>query len=219
VFRIKICGLRSPSDVETCVAAGVDAVGFIFAESPARVAPDEAAFIARSVPPWVTRVGVFADTPADVVAEVQRACRFDLLQFCGHEDFAYCGSFDVPTVLSLGIAQDENAWPIVPNAEDLRVARAVALAVDSRIGGRTGGTGRPVPWRVAAHVRARSAVPIVLAGGLDPDNVVCAVRAVRPAAVDVRTGVTRNGRLDPGLVRTFVHRVRPLLMIGGAYGT
>lgn len=219
MFRVKVCGVRSRSDVEACVAAGADAVGFIFADSPARVDPDEAAFIACSVPPWVARVGVFADAPADVVAGAVRACRCDLLQFCGREPFSYCGSFDVPTILSLGIGQDDGELPCVPGVEDLRAARAVALLVDSRVGDRTGGTGQPVPWRVAALVRARSAVPVVLAGGLHPGNVVCAVRAVRPAAVDVRTGVTRGGRLDPDVVRTFIARVRPLLTTGVAYGT
>ena len=206
MMRVKVCGMATVEDVRTCVDAGVDAIGFIFAQSPRRLAlgNGQAGAIAAAAPPFVTRVGVFANDSEDVVRTAIAQCRLDVLQFSGDEEPAFCGSFGKPTVLSV---RDRTF-----SQDDLDAASAVALIVDSFGPGRYGGTGRTV--EAGAFERARAAhpnIPLVLAGGLTPANVGWIAGSLRPYAVDVRSGVEREGRKDPELVLSFVKAARAAL--------
>jgi phosphoribosylanthranilate isomerase len=203
MMRVKICGMTSEDDVEICVDAGADALGFIFAESPRRLAiSDGSAFrLSGAVPPFVTTVGVFANDPAELVRAAVEACRLDVLQFSGDESPAYCGSFGKPTIVALrGRTMSRT---------DLEQARAIALLVDGWHPQQFGGTGTLVDEERFARIRAgHTGIPIVLAGGLSPSNVRDVVKRTRPDAVDARTGVERDGRKDPELVRAFVAAAR-----------
>lgn len=180
--RIKICGVTRPEDAQTVAALGADAVGFVlWSASPRAVTHAVAAAIARALPPFVSRVGVFVDAaPADVSATVGEV-GLDAVQLHGDESverFAACGA----RVLKAVVLESE---------ED--VARAVALPgevtplVDARDPVLRGGTGQVANWRWAsALARQRE---IVLAGGLSADNVEQALRLVRPAGIDVSSGV------------------------------
>ena len=205
MIRVKICGMADRADVDACVAAGADALGFIFySRSPRRLSLDEACVLTTVAPPFVTTVGVFANDPADVVKSAIAACRLDVLQFSGDESPEFCGSFGKPTIVA---ARDRRWTPA-----DRRMARAIAVLVDSWSTHEFGGTGRRVPIEHAHKARDdHEGAAIVLAGGLTPDNVGPLVRSLKPDAVDVRTGVERAGRKDPELVRSFVAAARTAL--------
>ena len=204
MMRVKICGMAERADVDTCVAAGADALGFIFAESPRRLTLDAARSLTAAVPPFVTTVGVFAGDPADVVRAAIESCRLDVLQFSGDETAEFCGSFGRPTI----VASRGRCWTPVARAQ----ARAIAVLVDSWSLGEFGGTGRVAPLEQTRRARDdHEGAVIVLAGGLTPGNVGPLVQSVKPDAVDVRTGVERTGRKDPELVRAFVAAARTAL--------
>ena len=208
MIRVKICGMTSVGDVTTCVAAGADALGFIFANSPRRLSVIEARVLTDAAPSSVTTVGVFANDPADVVRVAIAQCRLDVLQFSGDESADYCGSFGKPTIVVSGRRCLSTA--------ELIAARAIAILVDARSPGLYGGTGKTVDFETFARVRAEHpGARAILAGGLTPANVAQLVRASKPDAVDARTGVERDGRKDPTLVRAFVAAARQALGEGG----
>lgn len=198
--RVKICGLCRPQDVTAAAAAGADALGLVFvAASARRVTPDQAARLMQVVPPFVERVGLFMDADADAVRTVLAAVPLSLLQFHGSEDGAYCGQFGLRYVKAvsaqdMSVAEAEAAFP-----------DAAGILVDSHRPGGMGGTGRTADWNRLAAGR----LPLVLAGGLTPDNVARAVRTVRPWAVDVSSGVeSAPGVKDAAAIRRFIEQAK-----------
>ena len=204
MIRVKICGVTDRADLDACIDAGADAVGFIFAQSPRRLTLEQARALTAAVPPFVTTVGVFAGDTGELVSGAIEACRLDVLQFCGDELPDFCGSFGKPTV----VAARGKRW----TATALARARAIAVLVDSWSAREFGGTGRLAPIESAQRARAdHEGAAIVLAGGLNATNVGALIRSVKPDAVDVRTGVERASRKDPALVRAFVAAARTAL--------
>jgi indole-3-glycerol phosphate synthase/phosphoribosylanthranilate isomerase/anthranilate synthase/indole-3-glycerol phosphate synthase/phosphoribosylanthranilate isomerase len=200
--RVKICGLASLRDVELAVAAGADAIGVIVAESPRRVPLERVGELAAAIPPFVSKVGVMVNQPADV-AETLRGEGFTL-QFSGEESAAACERM-------AGGARYVKAFHLNAGSADFDETRlapyAHALALfDSRVGEARGGTGVAFAWNAVRGVAARRA--IVVSGGLTPENVGACVRALRPYAVDVRSGVETGGEKDPEKMRAFVRAVR-----------
>jgi phosphoribosylanthranilate isomerase len=198
--------MMSRDDVELCVEAGVDAVGFIFTSGPRRLPVEVAEDLTKLVPPFVTSIGVFASNDAAFIHSVLERCRLDVLQFSDGSMSEFCGSFGKPTIVVVHASASSTNG--LPNSQDLRRARASALMVDSNTKNMVGGTGVRVSEKLAAQLRSRSRLPFILAGGLTPDNVAAAVRAVRPWGVDVRSGVERRGRKDRRLVERFVREAR-----------
>ena len=206
MLRVKVCGITNVLDVERCVGAGVDALGFIFAPSPRRVTVDQAVALTGVVPPFVTCVGVFAGNPTAEVAQALGRCRLDVLQFSGDEPPQFCASFGMPVIKVIRLPSSAARQAIL--SESLREARAIAVMVDARMKDSAGGAKSGVPLCDAAELRRASRAPFILSGGLRPDNVAAAVAAVRPWAVDVRSGVERDDRKDPGLLARFVREAR-----------
>lgn len=180
--RVKICGITRREDAQLAAALGADAVGFIFwPRSPRVIAADAARAIGDALPPFVARVGVFVDASPDSVARTVRDARLQMVQLHGDErveDFTDCGASLIKTV---SLTDDE----AVVRAQAL--PPAVTPLVDAHDPARRGGTGRAADWARARRLAAGR--PIVLAGGLDADNVGEAVRLVRPWAVDLSSGV------------------------------
>jgi phosphoribosylanthranilate isomerase len=179
--RVKICGLTRLEDLESCISCGADAVGFVFVpQSPRFLSVDGAETLCRTVPAFVSRVGLFLDQDASDVHEVLQKVPLSLLQFHGREDEAYCQQFGLPYIKAISmdspdpVSEAEKSYPT-----------AAGILVDSHEPGGLGGTGRLVNWNKA---RA-GGKPLILAGGLSPDNVADAVRKVNPWAVDVSSGV------------------------------
>lgn len=222
----KICGLTHPDDVALCVTAGADALGFVVeypADVPWNLTRDEAATLMRLVPDDVERVAVVGDSPSHVLG-IAAALRPDMVQLHADEapettaqlvaDLHGLGirvakalRFQVETGLLL-TRHEVPEDPVV--AAQLYAAAGVdVLLVDSVSATRPAGTGRTVDLAVARRIRDGVAVPVVLAGGLRPDNVAAAIRTVEPFGVDVISSVECPvGRKDPGRVRSFLAAVR-----------
>ena len=198
--RIKICGLTRGEDVRAAVDAGADAIGLVFyAKSPRHVDLAQAAALARAVPPFVTIVGLFVNEDPAQVRRTLAAVPIHLLQFHGDEDEAYCRQFDRPFVKAARVA---------PGMDLLQYAGAFpsaqAILLDAFVDG-FGGGGKVFVWSL---IPPDLKTPIILSGGLDADNVADAITRVRPAAVDVSSGVEVNkGIKDAAKIRAFVAAV------------
>lgn len=213
---VKICGITTVADALAAADAGADAVGFVFAASPRRVSLDQAADISRELPGSVERVGVFLDARFDEVARAVERARLDVVQLHGRVDVALTAplrTLGCRVVRALRMRGEKDVAAAVSDDADV-------LLLDAYAPGQAGGTGRTFDWRLAAAVadglRGRGRrVPIVVAGGLTPDNVAQAIRAARPAGVDVSSGVElAPGRKCPEKMRHFVRKVRE---VDGSY--
>jgi phosphoribosylanthranilate isomerase len=168
-------------DVQAAVAAGADALGFVFAPRSRRVLDaSSATALVRNVPAFVARVGLFMDQDAAEVRRVLERVPLSLLQFHGQEDGEWCRQFGIPYIKALGMA----SAPSLARAEQ-EFGDAAGLLLDSHRPGELGGSGQTFDWAVIPDCT----LPLILAGGLNPENVREAVRLVRPWAVDVSSGV------------------------------
>lgn len=202
--RIKICGITNLEDALAAVDAGADALGFVFHPgSPRRLTPDQTAAITRALPPSVPRVGVFVDAQSTAVHEAIRVAGLNVLQFHGDESPEFCSRFTPCEVWKAFRIQD------AASLDRLRDYPGVnAWLLDSYVAGRPGGTGAVFNWDLAREA-TRSGKPLILAGGLTPENVAEAIRHVRPFGVDVSSGVeSAPGRKDPDKLRSFIAAAR-----------
>jgi phosphoribosylanthranilate isomerase len=217
VTLVKICGLREPGHALAAAEAGADFIGLVFAESRRRVIVDQARAISTAIgEPLAARqgrgaehieallqrkrplvVGVFAEADTETIDRTVEAVGLDLVQLSGDEPWEMCDRLSMPVLKAVKVRDSMSAEEIVAS---LRPG-AVPL-LDTHAEGALGGTGRPFDWAVAAEVARR--FPIVLAGGLTPENVGEAVRRVRPWAVDVSSGVETDGVKDVAKMRAFV---------------
>ena len=202
--RIKICGLTRLDDVRAAVDAGADAIGLVFyPRSPRHVDLALAAELARAVPPFITIVGLFVNEDPAQVRQTLAAVPIHLLQFHGDEDEAYCRQFDRPYVKA---ARVKPGMDLVQYAGAFPSAQAILL--DAFVDGYGGG-GKVFDWSLVPKALK---TPIILSGGLDAGNVADAIVRVRPAAVDVSSGVELNdgakGIKDAAKIRAFVAAVR-----------
>lgn len=197
--RVKICGITRPEDAEVAVAAGADALGFMFYEPSRRcVSIESAAEMTRRLPPMVTKVGVFVDPDVELVHRAIEVAGVDTLQFHGRESPEFCRQFAPHmTIKAFRIRSPESL-------QELSRYQTHAWLLDSYVPGQAGGTGTRFNWELARRAREYN-VPIILAGGLTPANVGEAIRLVRPYAVDVSSGVESTpGRKDPAAVHAFL---------------
>jgi phosphoribosylanthranilate isomerase len=183
--RIKICGLTRPEDVDAAVAAGADAVGFVFyPPSPRYVSPERAAVLARRLPPFVLSVGLFVNAEPAEIEAVLNAVPLNLLQFHGDESPAECERWQRPYIRA---ARVRPGLDLLQYAT--RFSSARALLLDAFVEG-FGGGGKVFDWSL---IPPSLPLPLILSGGLTPENVGEAVRRLRPAAVDVSSGVESAG--------------------------
>lgn len=200
--RVKICGITRIEDGLAAAHAGADAIGLVFAPaSPRRVTPEQAATIAAALPPFVSSVALFVDPGAEQVRAVLQRFRPDLLQFHGDEPPAFCAAFGLPYLKAVRVRPETDLLQYAST-----YAGARGLLLDAYHPESHGGTGQRFDWDLIPRHLPR---PIVLAGGLDPDNVAAAVSRVRPWAVDVSSGVEiAKGIKDANLVARFIREVR-----------
>jgi phosphoribosylanthranilate isomerase len=199
LIRIKICGIQDAAAALAAAEAGADAVGLVFAPGKRQVNPKIAREICQALPPFVNKVGVFVNAGVEAVKEIAGLCGLDTLQFHGQESAAYCSQFQQTVI---------KAFPIKDEASLAQLAgfRNHTLLLDSYSAGQSGGTGCVFPWELAS--KAGQAYRIILAGGLSADNVLAAIRAVRPVGVDVSSGVESNGKKDSRKIREFITTIR-----------
>jgi phosphoribosylanthranilate isomerase len=200
--KVKICGLTNVQDALDAYEAEADMFGFMLSEqSPRHISIETAREIARQMPPATMRVAVYVNARVEQVMFALRICDFAGLQFHGDEPPAYCRQFAVKTIKAFRIHDRDSLGPIAAYDTDY-------ILLDSYVPGQPGGTGETFNWDLAAEARELGK-PIILAGGLTPENVARAVRVVQPFAVDVSSGVESTpGKKDRQKMRDFVAAVR-----------
>lgn len=199
--RVKICGITNAEDALQAAEAGADALGFVFhPASPRAVTAEQARRIVEQLPPLVTTVGLFVNCPPRQVGGTLTAAGLDVAQLHGDELPEDCRIPGRRVIKALRVRDADS----LRGAADYPVA---ALLLDAWSDGHYGGTGTTFDWQLAGELTRRR--PLILAGGLTPDNVAAAIRQVRPYAVDVSSGVERRpGLKDHARVRKFIQQVR-----------
>ncbi len=200
--RIKICGLTRIEDARAAVQLGADAIGLVFyAPSPRHVGLDQARAIIAAIPPFVTVVGLFVDPVRSEVESVLRRCSLNLLQFHGDESPEFCNGFDLPYIKAARVRADAD---LVQYLSAYSAAQGWLLdAYHDRL---YGGTGASFDWNLIPQGLPK---PVILSGGLTPENVGAAVRQVRPWAVDVSSGVeSTKGIKDAAKIAAFIAGVK-----------
>ena len=204
--RVKICGITRPEDALAVVEAGADAIGLVFyPPSPRAVDLAQAQEIVKAVPAFVTITALFVNPEPTEVQEILNGVRIDLIQFHGDEDSTFCEQFNSPYIKAIRVRQ---ASDVV--ASSLRFPSAQGILLDSYKPGVPGGTGETFDWSMAGQSTdgSQQAKPIILAGGLNPDNIQQAIKQVQPFAVDVSGGVEASkGIKDHGKIKAFVSEV------------
>jgi phosphoribosylanthranilate isomerase len=208
-LRVKICGVTTPDDVAACADAGADAVGVNFHPGSKRyVDPRASQPLLRSIPPLMAGVGVFVGMPLRQVTAMAYQLGLRAVQ-CHVQPPEPADPFPFSLVAAFRVRDRQSLAEIDAYLAACRGAGHLpsALLLDAFVEGQEGGTGRTAPWDLIAGYKP--GVPIILAGGLTPENVAAAIRTVRPAGVDVATGVeSAPGRKDPEEVRAFVANAR-----------
>jgi|TARA_B100001059_G_scaffold48369_1_gene41379 phosphoribosylanthranilate isomerase len=202
---IKICGLTRSEDAQNAAALGANALGVvIYPPSSRAISPDQLSDIFAGVGPETQRVALFVDPEEDLVNNVLASECIDLLQFHGNEDQDFCESFGLPYVKAIRV---RNATQALEEIAAHPAAQKILL--DKYVVHAPGGTGQTLDWDIAAKLVEVSAIPIVLAGGLNEKNVVAALKSVRPAGVDVSSGVEqRHGIKSIKKLKSFIQGVR-----------
>jgi phosphoribosylanthranilate isomerase len=206
--RVKICGVRTVEDAMKCVAAGADAVGMLLAPSPRRIPAGRAREIVKSLPPFVTPVIVMMPSAAEEAIEAARMINPGALQLQGDEPPGMLVKIKraLPGIRLIKAVH-------VGGGREEEMARAYEGVADAilldTVSPERGGSGRTHDWAVSSGIVSSIKKPVVLAGGLNPGNVADAVRAVKPFAVDVASGVEAEGRVkDMALMRAFIRNAK-----------
>lgn len=199
--RVKICGITSPEDALHVVNAGADAIGLVFyAPSPRAVTLQHAKTIATAVPAFVTVVGLFVNAEKSEIEKIVAEVGIDLIQFHGDESAEFCRQFNRPYIKAVRVKPDTN---LIQYADDFFDAKALLL--DAYAEGVPGGTGQSFDWGLIPKHLPK---PMILAGGLNAENVAQAIKAVQPYAVDVSGGLEiSKGVKDAQKIQQFMQQV------------
>ncbi len=199
---IKICGITNIEDALKVVELEADALGFVFYEkSPRKITKEEAKEIISSLPKGIVKIGLFVDELEEKVNEITAYCNFDILQFHGDETPDYCKKFPQKIIKAFRIKDKESLINIPKYEVDYCLLDAYSEAAP-------GGTGRTFNWELAIAAK-KFGRPIILSGGLNPENVVGAIEKVAPFGVDVSSGVELSpGKKDYKKLKEFITKVR-----------
>ncbi len=210
--RVKICGIREKAHALAVIEAGGDFIGLVFAPSQRRVTLAQAKDIVNTVKKHseaTAVVGVFVNMPACEVNRIANSCNLDWVQLSGDEPWEYCHQVTKPLIKAVRIKSGQDPEEICDNlvagARLLSSQRYIYL-LDSQVKGRYGGTGTAFDWRLAQQ--AAEEFPVIIAGGLTPENVSQAIETATPWGVDVSSGVEEGGVKDIVKIRAFIETVR-----------
>jgi phosphoribosylanthranilate isomerase len=200
--RVKICGITRIHDLHAACDAGADALGFVFYEkSPRHVTIPNATALVRELPPFVQSVGLFVNAAPALIESILQVVPLDMLQFHGDETPADCARYGRPYIKAVRVNQDTD---LLKCAADFDAARGLLL--DAYVPGVPGGTGERFDWSL---IPASLPKPVILSGGLTPDNVAEAIQRVHPWAVDVSSGVEASrGIKDPNKIAQFIAKAK-----------
>ena len=210
--KVKICGLSEVEHALTAIEAGADFLGMVFASSRRQVTPEKAKLIVEAVhklnnhPPVV---GVLVNLAAKEVNKIAGACLLDYVQLSGNEGWQDCLDIEKPIIKAIRVATGNSAYDYIKEIERgqrlLGTGRVIWL-LDTFSAETYGGTGQVFDWQLARDVSAK--FPVMVAGGLTPENVGEMVRQVHPWGVDVSSGVETDGKKDIAKIRDFIQKVR-----------
>lgn len=202
--RVKVCGITRSEDAIAAVQCGVDAIGFVFWPHSSRyIDPESARRIAEVIPPFICTVGVYVDPDAAWVEQTARAAKLNLLQFHGDESPEFCNQFPQPYIKAIRVKPDAD---LLQYAQ--RYGAAKGLLLDTYAADMPGGTGHAFDWQL---IPQQLSLPLILSGGLNPDNVARAIKQTQPWAVDVSSGVeAAKGIKDEKKIIAFMQGVKQL---------
>jgi len=209
--RVKICGITEESHALAAVEAGADFIGLVFAPSSRRITPAKAYEIASAVKKnsnTTKVVGIFVNAPQSMVNKVADFCGLDWIQLSGDESWEYCRDVIKPIIKAIPVEQqspEEIYAKLSAGGKLLSTQRFITL-LDSQANGKYGGTGLTFDWEIAQQVARR--FPVIIAGGLNSENVAQAIELVAPWGVDVSSGVEVDGIKSPAKIRAFIEAVR-----------
>ena len=212
-MKVKICGIKSESELALALNAGADAVGFITdvpVETPRKINLELASSLISKVPIFVTSVMVIMPENADIAINMMQKAQPSAIQIHNDLDITELVKIresGVKVIKTLKVSQDSESASILKQVDALK-GGADAVLLDTAVDGKTGGTGVTHNWDVSAEVIRRSSIPIILAGGLIPENVGEAVKTVHPYAVDTASGVESNGIKDEQKVTEFIRNAK-----------
>lgn len=211
--RVKICGIRNQEELEIVVNAGAHAVGFITevaVPSPRKISLAQASKLISRVPVFVTSVLVIMPEDAQHAVHMIRTAKPLAVQIHNDLELSELKSIKrtgVKLIKTISVPIDVDLSTIIDQVNEFKgVVDAVLL--DTIVGKSSGGTGLPHDWEISSEIVHSSSIPVILAGGLNPENVGDAITKVRPYAVDVASGVETDGRKDPKKIIDFVKKVR-----------
>ena len=214
--RVKICGIREKAHALAVIEAGGDFIGLVFAPSQRQVTPDRARSIVSAVKRCsenIAVVGVFVNMPVPEVNGIADSCKLDWVQLSGDETWEYCRQVTRPLIKAVRIGHDQDPEEIHSNLTTgarLLSGQKYLYLLDSQVQDKYGGTGTTFNWNLARQ--AAEQFPVIIAGGLTPENVAQAIEIVAPWGVDVSSGVEVGGVKDIAKIRAFIEAV------GGADG-
>ena len=199
--RVKICGITRIQDALAATNSGANAIGLVFYErSPRHVSIAQAALLADALPPFVTAVGLFVNADTEFVRAVLAQVPLDVLQFHGNEAPEFCAQFGKPYLKAIRVKAGVDLLQCAA-----RFHTAQGLLLDAHVEGIQGGTGTTFDWTLIPPLP----LPVILSGGLQPDNVTAAIKQVRPYAVDVSSGVEiTKGIKDAEKIAAFINEVK-----------
>jgi phosphoribosylanthranilate isomerase len=214
VTRVKICGLTDVDCALATAGAGADFIGLVFAPSRRQVSPEQAAKITDAVlklPQRPLIAGVFVNLPADEVNRVAAECRLDYVQISGDESWQYCDDIQKSIIKVIHISAGRSEQNILAEIEAgynrFGEDRLICL-LDSHFGRQYGGSGQAFDWQLAESITSR--FPVIIAGGLDADNVGRLIDRINPWGVDVSSGVETGGAKDINRIKAFIDTVRSI---------
>jgi phosphoribosylanthranilate isomerase len=208
--KIKICGITEVTYARAAIEAGADLIGVIFAPSPRQVTREKAREIAAAVKKHnLPAVGVFVNMPAAAVNAAAADCGLDWVQLSGDESWDYCQQIEKPVIKAIHIMPDWNEEELLAHLEEGKQVlgdHTPIYLLDTFVEQKYGGTGKVFAWEIARRAAAR--YPVIIAGGLRPENVGEVVSGLRPWGVDVSSGVESRGIKDVAKIKAFVQAAR-----------
>jgi phosphoribosylanthranilate isomerase len=210
--RVKICGITETVHARAATEAGADFIGVVIAPSPRQVTPDKAREIMAVVKdqnPATPVVGVFVNTPAPTVNFLATYCGLDWVQLSGNETWEYCQHIEKPVIKAVHISAECTEDELLAQLESgrqLLSTRPPVFLLDTFAEKQYGGTGQAFPWEIARQAAAE--FPVIIAGGLNSENVGQVITSLQPWGVDVSSGVEDNGAKSVKKIRAFINAAR-----------
>jgi phosphoribosylanthranilate isomerase len=203
VIRVKICGITNSQDALLAGKLGVDALGFIFADSPRNIIPEKVKGIIHDLPPFIKTVGVFVNEEPVKIKKIQEECGLGLIQLHGNESPEQCRDLMPHSIKAFRIKDEKDIKNIDKYKGTVR-----AILLDTYQKGKAGGTGKTFDWALAIKAK-ETGIPVILAGGLSPENIQEAITTVKPYAVDISSGIEeRPGKKNSNLMNALFERIR-----------